>query len=349
MKNSRSFKSSVKIKSSFTFSDYKMEIPEGVLNWLLEKSNPSVRYQTQKLIQSLDENAPQVKESRNAIMDSKLVKTILESQNPEGYWATEEDMYLPKYTATTHQLLILAEHGAARTPEIERAIEQVYRFQRNSGHFLTKLPKSEKGKNSIVKDGCCFDGNVLYYLTHFGYLDDPRTRKLLDFIYDYYDWENTGWKCRAYPINPGKVFPVNCFMGRTKLLKAFSIIPETRRDPKMKEIIEREVEEILENGVYRYLRNPDGSRKDKAGWKKFGYPLFYQADALEIMVTLSRLGIHDERMQDSIDLILKTQQPDGRWLLKNTYNGKMHIDIEEKHMPSKWLTLRALYVLKKWY
>jgi hypothetical protein len=35
------------------------------------------------------------------------------------------------------------------------------------------------------------------------------------------------------------------------------------------------VENILENGVYRYLRNSDGTRKDKTGWKRFGFPLFY--------------------------------------------------------------------------
>ena len=67
------------------------------------------------------------------------------------------------------------------------------------------------------------------------------------------------------------------------------------------------------------------------------------------MLSLTRLGIRDERMQDSIDLILKAQQPDGTWHLKHTFNGKMYIDIEEKHKPSKWVTLRALYVLKNWF
>ena len=317
--------------------------------WLLEEDNPSVRFYALRNIEDRDENDPEVQKAHEDIMESTLVKTILQAQKPEGYWATEEDMYLPKYTASTHQLLILAELGATSTPEIEKAVEHVYRFQRNSGHFLMKLPKSEKGRNSIVKDGCCFDGNILFYLNHFGYLDDPRTQKLLKFTYDYYDRENTGWKCRAFPIDQNKVFPVNCFMGRTKLLKVFSKIPEGMRDPEMKEIIKLEVEEILENGVYRYLRKPDGSRKDKAGWKKFGFPLFYQADILEIMGSLTRLGVRDERMQYAIDVILEAQQPDGKWLLKNTYNGKMYIDIEEKHNPSKWVTMRALYVLKNWF
>ncbi len=263
--------------------------------WLLEKETPSVRYSALKDIQGQGEDAPEVQDTHRAIMESTLVKTILKAQKPEGYWENEDDLYLPKYTATTHQLLILAELGATRTPEIEKAIEHAFRFQRKSGHFLMKLPKSEKGRNSVVKDGCCFDGNILFYLNHFGYLNDQRTQKLLEFTYDYYDKENTGWKCRVFPIDSSKVFPVNCFMGRTKLLKVFSMIPEDMRAPEMMEIIKLEVEEILENRVYKYLRNPDGSRKDKAGWKKFGFPLFYQADILEIMGSLTRLRGKDDQ------------------------------------------------------
>ena len=316
-------------------------------DWLLESDNPSVRYFTLRDIQNRDEDDPQVLAARTEIMESIPVKTILKTQKPEGYWENEDDLYQPKYTATTNQLLILAEVGAQRIPEIEKAIEHVFRFQRNSGHFLTTLPKTVKGRDSIVKDGCCYDGNILHYLNHFGYLEDPRTRRLLEFTYDYYDRENKGWKCRAYPIDPSRVFSVNCFMGATKVLKAFSTISAPKRSPKMNQIIEFEVEKILENKVYRYLRNPDGSRKDKAGWKRFGFPLFYQADLLEVLDTLTRLGVRDERMRDAIEEVLNAQQPDGRWLLKNTYNGKMWTNIEEKHKPSKWITLRAMRVLKK--
>lgn len=318
------------------------------LDWLLERANPSVRYWALCDLLGLDEGASEVEDAKSEIMESQPVASILRAQTLEGYWVHEDDMYLPKYKATTHQLLMLAELGATKTPMIEKAIEQVYRFQRNSGHFLTELPKSEKGQDSVVKDGCCFDGNVLFYLNHFGYLDDPRTGHLLNFICDYYDTANTGWRCRAYPINPDAVFPVNCYMGATKILKAFSVIPPGKRSKKMNEIIKGETEKILENKVYKYLRNPDGSRKDKHGWKRFGFPLFYQADLLEVMVTLTRLGVHDDRMLDALKIIEETQQKDRRWLLKDSFNGKMWTDIEEKNMPSKWITLRSSYVLKKW-
>jgi hypothetical protein len=321
---------------------------EDTINWLLEHDNSSVRYWGLRDLLEMDEKTPEIFDTKQDIMKSWPVTSILKAQREEGFWVHREDMYLPKYKATTHQLLILAELGASKTPRIEKAIEHIYQFQRNSGHFLTKLPKSEKGRSSIVKDGCCFDGNILYYLNHFGYLEDPRTGKLLEFIYEYYDVENKGWKCRAYPINPEKVFPINCYMGATKILKAFSMIPVQKRSSKMKEIIERETEKILENKVYKYLRNIDGNRKDKSGWKRFGFPLFYQADLLEVMMTLTRLGICDERMEDAIEIIETSRQKDGKWLLRDSFNGKMWIDIEEKNKPSKWITLKAMYVLRMW-
>jgi len=112
-------------------------------------------------------------------------------------------------------------------------------------------------------------------------------------------------------------------MGAMKILKASSMIPEEKRSPQMEKIIKKEPEKILENRIHWYLRNPDGTRKEKAGWKRFGYPLFYQSDILEIMTMLTRLGVKDDRMNEAVELIRDTQQKDGKWLMKDTFNGKM--------------------------
>ena len=44
--------------------------------------------------------------------------------------------------------------------------------------------------------------------------------------------------------------------------------------------------------------------------------------------------------------MLSKQDAAGRWKMEYTYNGKTWADIEEKGKPSKWVTLRALCVLK---
>jgi hypothetical protein len=138
-------------------------------------------------------------------------------------------------------------------------------------------------------------------------------------------------------------------MGGVKLLRGLASIPVKERSKRIREIIDQEVEIVLENRIYKYLRAPDGSRKDKAGWKRFGFPMFYQSDALEVLDLLTGLGVNDNRMQDAIDLVVANRPADGKWLLKDSFNGKMLCDIEVKHKPSKWITLRVLMVLRRYY
>ncbi|MFX1561713.1 MAG: hypothetical protein ACFFDP_00195 [Promethearchaeota archaeon] len=320
-----------------------------IIEWLLEPSNPSVRFWALQQLQDKPLTHPEVQAAQKAINKSAIVKAILGAQSPEGHWGNPDNNYLKKYTATTHSLLILAELGAERSPAIEKGINHMFEFQVNSGHFLTNRPKTKRGLASKVSDMCCFDGNILYYLVYFGYLEDARVKRLIDFLVNHHDNKAGGWLCRAYPINPEGVFPTNCYMGMYRIFRAFSIIPDRHRSPIINRIIGKAVEVMLENGIYKYLRAPDGQRKEKAGWKRFGFPLFYNADVLEVLDTLTRLNIHDNRMQDSIDLVVSNRRPDGKWLLQHSFNDSMWHDIEVKGQPSKWITLRALRVLRRYY
>lgn len=146
-----------------------------------------------------------------------------------------------------------------------------------------------------------------------------------------------------------RVFPKNCYMGGVKPLIAFSMIPEKERSKGVRETIKREIEIYLENEIFMYLRDGERKRKAKSGWTRFGFPLFYQSDALEVLDTLTRLGVKDSRMKKAVDLVASKQSEDGGWKLENTFNGKMWVDIEKKGKPSKWITLKAVRVLKRFY
>lgn len=64
---------------------------------------------------------------------------------------------------------------------------------------------------------------------------------------------------------------------------------------------------------------------------------------------LVELGYGDDlRLSNALQFILSKQDRQGRWRLENTLNGTLRvwIDIEQKGKPSKWITLRALRVLK---
>jgi len=54
-------------------------------------------------------------------------------------------------------------------------------------------------------------------------------------------------------------------------------------------------------------------------------------------------------MQEAIDLVLSKQDKTGRWILENSFNGRFQTNIEQKDKPSKWITLNALTVLKRFY
>jgi len=73
----------------------------------------------------------------------------------------------------------------------------------------------------------------------------------------------------------------------------------------------------------------------------------YTSDVLEASLALCEAGYaHDPRLKNAIDLVLAKRDADGRWVMKHSFNGKMWADIETKGQPSKWVTLRALRVLK---
>jgi hypothetical protein len=136
-------------------------------------------------------------------------------------------------------------------------------------------------------------------------------------------------------------------MGVVKSLKALAEIPAEKRSAAVVDSIERGVEYMLKHHIYK--RSHNLSKVSKPGWLRFGFPLMYQTDVLEILGILTRLCCKDERMQEAVDLVVSKQDEQGRWKLESTFNGRFQTNIEQKGASSKWVTLNALQVLKKFY
>jgi len=69
---------------------------------------------------------------------------------------------------------------------------------------------------------------------------------------------------------------------------------------------------------------------------------------LETATALAELGYAaDPRLAHALQFILGKQDAQGRWKLEGGLNGKLWADVEQKGKPSKWVTLRALFVLKR--
>jgi len=93
---------------------------------------------------------------------------------------------------------------------------------------------------------------------------------------------------------------------------------------------------------------PSGfSNKPSNNWWKFGFPVFYVTDILQIVEALVGLGYaHDPRLSNALTLIRGKQDEQGRWPLEYSYTGKTWVDFGPKKEPNKWVTLRALRALK---
>jgi hypothetical protein len=133
-------------------------------------------------------------------------------------------------------------------------------------------------------------------------------------------------------------------MGVVKVLKALAEIPPGKRTRKTKETIDKGVEYLLKHRIYK--RSHDLRRLAESDWVRFGFPLLWKVDALEMLDILARLGCRDKRMEDAIELVISKRDDLGRWKLENTFNDRMRVRIEQKGKPSKWVTLRAIRTLK---
>ena len=95
-----------------------------VLAWLLEPSQPSVRYRTLTELLGRKESDEDVREAKNAILERGWAKEILSRRRPGGGWNDGESQYRPKYLSTNWMMLVLSDLGLTRAvPEVREACE----------------------------------------------------------------------------------------------------------------------------------------------------------------------------------------------------------------------------------
>ena len=115
------------------------------------------------------------------------------------------------------------------------------------------------------------------------------------------------------------------------------------------------IEAAIDQGIdFLFSADPAGadypagwSDKPSRNWWKFGFPVFYVTDLLQNAEALVRLGYgQDPRLARTLGLIRDKQDEQGRWMLEYDYTGKIGVDFGRKKQPNKWVTLRALRVLR---
>jgi hypothetical protein len=327
------------------------------LPWLLEtdQANPGVRYFA--LAELLDRPAgdPEVVSAQRAAMASGPIPAMLDAQTAGGYWVKPGPGYLPKYTGTVWQIVFLAQLGAdGQDPRVRAGCEYALDHTRESGGAFS-MDARPTGRIH------CLQGNLAAALIDLGWLGDARLASALDWLARSVTGEGLApAKEREAPVRyyrsgnsgPGFLCSANdhqpCAWGAVKAILALSRVPGDRRTPSIQRAIEHGVHFLLSRDPADADYPMGYSTKPSQSWFRFGYPLGYVTDVLQNLEVLTALGVGgDSRIRRAVDWVQGQADPGGRWTLRYTYNGKMWADVERKGEPSKWVTLRALRVLKR--
>lgn len=326
------------------------------LPWLLEddSQNPGVRFFTLTEILNKPFDDPEVSAAKCSLMQSGPVPAILAAQQPQGYWIDPGPGYTPKYRSTVWQIIFLAQLGAdGGDPRVRAGCDYVLDNARSKhgGFSITATP------GGMIH---CLQGNLVAALIDLGWLEDERLQSALDWLARSITGEGiASMRDAEAPVRylkggnsaPGFVCSANnqlpCAWGAVKAMLALSKVPETLRTPVVKAAIQAGIDFLLgcDPAIADY---PMGySTKPSRSWFQFGYPIGYVTDVLQNLEVLTALGQgSDPRLINALDLLRSKQNAGGRWLLEYTYNGKTWIDVEKKGKESKWVTMRALRVLK---
>ncbi len=344
--------------------DWSKILRESPVEWLLEKSNPSVRYFALRDLLAKPEDEDEVVAAKKTIPQSTIIKKILDKQNLEGYWEKPNSPYLPKYKSSYWTIMVLSRLGMDRTNEkVANACEFIFRFQNDEGGFSSDSAEKasaeyeyqrRKGKtlspkdefvSSLVHDSqlTCLTGNMAAALIRLGYKDDVRVKKALHWLVKVQNRDG-GWLCPYWKAHIRDKHA--CFMGTICPTEAFSEVSTKNLTKEMKETVAKAAEFFLMHRLFKAdHHNYDVINKS---WLELSYPWFAGYNILRGLDVLTKLGYSkDERLRDASEVLLQKRQSNGSWILENSPEGRMQANIEKKGQPSKWMTLIALRVLKR--
>lgn len=333
--------------------------PLDTLDWLLDPADPGPRYLALRDLLPTPADSPELLAARAAAHHDGPIAAILDAMSAEGYWMKPGPGYGPKYSSTVWAMIALGQLGASAGADerIDRACAYLL------DHALTPFGQFAYN-HSPGGTADCLQGNLITALLDLGYgapqLDDPRLDAAFEWMARTVTGEGLAPKedrhapLRYYAGKCGPLFRCGannglpCAWGGAKVMLAFSRLPASRRTPLIDEAIRQGIDFLFSVDPADALW-PSGYADHPSGnWWKFGFPVFYVADLLQVAEALVALGYGDDpRLARTLALIAAKGGDSARWPLEYHYHGKMWdgVSFGRKGQPNKWVTIRALRVL----
>ncbi|HKT55851.1 MAG TPA: hypothetical protein VJR25_03685 [Microbacterium sp.] len=306
-----------------------------VMAYLLD-TDPAIRWQVKQDL--LDAPPEEVAAERARVAAEGWGARLLAEQSDDGLWdggvyrpgwADESRPMYDAWTATHFSLQQLADFGAdPADPRVQEAVARV-RGNVNWDHAGEPYFDGEAEP--------CINGVVLALAAYFGEPGDAVVRTILSS-----QLPDGGWNCWAeYGAEVSSVHGTIC------VLEGLLAWEQTTGGTDASRAARLAAEEyLLERSLFR--RRSTGHVMDPR-FTMTSYPVRWFYDVLRGLEYMRRARPAGEpRCDEAVELLRGKRDADGLWPLENTHEGPtpFGMDGEMEGFPSRWVTLRALRVLR---
>ncbi|MCU1430931.1 MAG: hypothetical protein JWP95_36 [Actinotalea sp.] len=295
-----------------------------VIDWLLE-SDPALRWQ---VLRDLTDASPEeVAAERARVARHGWGAQLLASQGADGRWGG--GTFFPEWVSTEATLRLLYELGLdPDSEEARRAIAPVHENAR------WEYDPSMRFFDGEVEP--CINGRTVAVGSYFG----QDVRGVVDRLLGE-QMADGGWNCEQERGSTRGSFDttINVLEGLLEHERA------TGADGRITAARLRGEEYLLERRLLHRLS--DGSIP-KERWLQLSFPNGWYYDVGRVLdhLRLAR-SEPDERMAEALTLLESKRDADGRWPLEHAHHDRLGVDLgETEGAPSRWITLRALRVLR---
>jgi hypothetical protein len=309
--------------------------PKFVHDWLLEPSNPSVRFRTLTELLGESPRSTAVREARAALVSSPAVSRILERMHPGGYWlqknsagvAVGDGVEYGNFATTHFCLASLAELGMDRTdPSVAKAGDRYLGLQSADGDFWRHMS--------------CLNGYNIRTFVMLGFGDDTRLRKTISLM-QATGRADGGYLCEIHEGKRKKRPVRSCARGSAKALMAFSALPTLWRSARCVALVDYF---LGRGGIYR---NDDPSRPVTRESSLTVFPFTWGAGLIDILYGLATMG---HGMQPQLDrawsMLESKRDSQGKYRLDWTATQSL-LKAGKRGEPNKWITLYSLLALQR--
>jgi len=299
------------------------------VDWLLE-GDVSLQYQVRRDLLGEEEPGLQARVASEGWGAAFLVR-----QNPDGSWG--RGFYQPKWISSHYTLLDL------KTLELPRRHPAALRAVRLIAEHNKGADGGINPSKTIKESDVCVNGMFLNYACYFG-LDESALHSVIDFTLEQ-RLPDGGFNC-CYNRIGANHSSMHSTISVIEGIEEYDRSGYLYRLDDVRRAAAAGREFLLQHQIFRSDRTGDVIRRD---FLRLSFPGRWRYDILRALDHFERAGAAwDERMGPAVELLLSKRRKDGRWPLQTHIPGQVHFHMEEAGQPSRWNTLRALRVLRRY-